>query len=322
MEPQLDIERTNLGGSLIPLLESRDRKAALSAARFFLTNDPPVLEETARDAVAGTQNGAGYIWVLTHRRILILSKAEQAGSMSADFGEIHGVRKASRWVGGRIEWTILARIRDRMYGMDFVAESSLPELLAEASEQTADAMHVVFTTDGYFALAANHTELDGEYLGGHPVLPKPTKLTVAVDDRGVHMLTSWWYCPLSIAWDDLSELVVEGSEETRRRITATRLFAVGLFALAIPKDEKRNHAYLTAVGKDGQVIVRTALTPHEARAKLGLFTHNLPSPVEDIRSTSRADALADALTRIADLHAQGALDDDEFAAAKRRILGP
>jgi hypothetical protein len=193
--------------------------------------------------------------------------------------------------------------------------------VAEAAGQTADPSVVVFTKDDYFALAPNHVAFSGDYLGGHPALTNPVTLTMAVDDGGVHLLTDWWYCSLSLPWSHLSELAVEGSEETRRRITATRLFAVGLFALAIPKDEKRSHAYVTAVAADGQVIVRTTLAPHEARAKLGPFTHNLPTMVDPIRPAPNADELAGALTRIADLHARGALDDDEFAAAKRQILG-
>ena len=34
-----------------------------------------------------------------------------------------------------------------------------------------------------------------------------------------------------------------------------------------------------------------------------------------------ADALGDQLTKLAQLHAQGALTDDEFQAAKRQLLG-
>jgi hypothetical protein len=124
---------------------------------------------------------------------------------------------------------------------------------------------------------------------------------------------------LTIGWDQVRELLIEGGEETRRRVTATRMLAVGLLAFAVPKDEQRNHSYITAVTDDGHFIVRTNWSPHEARAKLGALLRRV-APANPMPACGTADTLANALAQIVELHDRGALDDEEFVAAKRPLL--
>ena len=89
----------------------------------------------------------------------------------------------------------------------------------------------------------------------------------------------------------MREIVVEGQEETRRRVTAARMMAVGLLALAIPKDENASYAYLTVAAAAGDVVVRIeGARPQELKVQLG------------------------------ELHRTGVLTDEEFAAAKRKLL--
>ena len=83
------------------------------------------------------------------------------------------------------------------------------------------------------------------YLGGAPDIQGPMRsLVVALhlgvsimDERGVESLASWF------GLEEILGLSVEGPEEADKRVTASRVAAVGIFAWAFKKKEKR--AYLT-----------------------------------------------------------------------------
>lgn len=105
------------------------------------------------------------------------------------------------------------------------------------------------------------------FAGGHPDLEKPVKGAVlVVDDRGLHLrqLTEKFV----IAWDDVVDLAVEGPEQAERRVTVTRLVALGVFAFGAKKTT--SSAYLHVVTPDyetGFHIPKTSAG--ELRAMLG-----------------------------------------------------
>lgn len=104
-----------------------------------------------------------------------------------------------------------------------------------------------------------------KYLGGHPGREKATTCTVTLDDDGVRARVVRNF--IEAPWSEVQAVEVDGPEEVRRRVTATRLLATGLFAFAFKKAKRL--AYLTVTTDDGEAIFETdAFTPEELRAKV------------------------------------------------------
>ena len=80
------------------------------------------------------------------------------------------------------------------------------------------------------------------YLGGHPAQRFGSKVesTVVLDDAGVHVRR--FKDAFCIDWWDIQDVTVEGPEELTRRVTATRVVALGVVALATKK--KSGSCYL------------------------------------------------------------------------------
>ena len=122
---------------------------------------------------------------------------------------------------------------------------------------------------------------------------------------------------------------VEDAGQLNRRITATRIVATGVFALAWRKRQDDRSVFLTVEGA-GVAIVReikvksTPNAPANARvfaAKVNAAAGAL-GPAEAGRPAVSAGAdLGGQLAELAKLHESGALSDEEFAAAKARLLG-
>lgn len=114
-----------------------------------------------------------------------------------------------------------------------------------------------------------------KYLGGHPGREKATTCTVTIDDDdGVRARIIRNF--LEVPWSQVRAVEVDGPDEVRRRVTATRLLATGLFAFAIKK--KARLAYLTVTTVDGEAIFETDdFTPEELRAKVSWAATRLSS---------------------------------------------
>ena len=163
----------------------------------------------------------------------------------------------------------------------------------------------------------------GQYLGGFRDLAAG-HVVVVFDDTGVRLVpfaTPWWQA-CAIPWEDVREVVVEGQEETRRRVTAARMMAVGMLALAIPKDEDASYAYLTVAATDGAVVVRIdGARPQELKVQLGdVLRRPAAEPAGGQPGSGGRVDLADQVARLGELHRSGVLTAEEFTAAKRKLL--
>jgi hypothetical protein len=112
---------------------------------------------------------------------------------------------------------------------------------------------------------------------------------------------------------------VETEGQLASRITVTRLVTLGVFALGARKKVDNRELYITVEGAGFQLVVKVAPT-FGALARQFAAAYNTRSGA---MAGHEAAALgsADELERLAKLHADGALDDVEFAAAKARLLG-
>ena len=117
---------------------------------------------------------------------------------------------------------------------------------------------------------------------------------------------------------DMVAVGVEGPEQVERRVTATRLFLVGVFAFAWKKTEKRS--YLVIETADGMALFECrSQTPIELRARLAPWLagfRELSNPGQQPFTEDPGDRLR----RLADLHREGLVTDAEFSAKRADIM--
>jgi len=124
----------------------------------------------------------------------------------------------------------------------------------------------------------------------------------------------------------IRDIVVEGKDEVNRRVTVTRLLAVGIFAFALKKKSKDQEAYITLELSDGQEVILFVdnKAPMALRAKLAKVISavkqaNVSSQSQAVQPTTQR-SVADELAKLASLKEQGVLTQAEFDAEKAKIL--
>jgi hypothetical protein len=170
---------------------------------------------------------------------------------------------------------------------------------------------------GPVGLTGGIVRVNGPYLGGYRALPAHSA-TLALDDAGAHLFAPPWWRTLLLPWADVRDVVVEGHEQTVQRVSALGLIAVGSLALAMPGQENVSRGYLTLKAADGELTFRVdGQPPQQLRLLLGDILR------EHGRTTAAGGSagLGDQLAKVTQLHASGALTDEEFQAAKRKLLG-
>ena len=166
-----------------------------------------------------------------------------------------------------------------------------------------------------------HRALGLIYLGGYPGFEDPvtcdlviTPTEVAVE-KGARILFR-----LPIA--DVHEIVVETEEEAKRRLTATRMLAVGVFALAFPK-KTAGSVLITIDARTAPLVfeAQRQSKPHMLRQlapAIAIVTQSgagpRPSPA------AQPASVADELRKLGELRDSGVLSDEEFEAQKRRLI--
>ena len=134
---------------------------------------------------------------------------------------------------------------------------------------------------------------------------------------------------------------IEISTEATRRVTAGRVLAVGIFALAAKKNEVHTFIHISDPNtvfsfaikqSQGSVLAtwRPVLNAWNQRGNNVLATNEPQQPVktaplvEPLASTAPptlAISVADELKKLAELRDAGVLSDEEFAAQKSKLLG-
>lgn len=76
---------------------------------------------------------------------------------------------------------------------------------------------------------------------------------------------------------EIKNIAIEGKDEVSRRVTVTRLLAVGIFAFALKKKTADKESYLTIELKDGREVIFyvTKTSPIDLKAKLLKATNAL-----------------------------------------------
>lgn len=173
-------------------------------------------------------------------------------------------------------------------------------------------------------MAETGTRLAGTYLGGLPDFPEPIEQAwIAISATGLSINRyaiggpTGWELEVLADWDWTQvRLVAEGTDQIQRRVTVTRMLAVGLLALGWRKEEKRSFLVIESNGTE-VIFQFDDMSVHELRAKLP--GARLATPVAPDAPTA-ADHFVGQLERLASLRDSGALSEVEFQAAKSRLL--
>jgi hypothetical protein len=170
------------------------------------------------------------------------------------------------------------------------------------------------------------------YLGGHPRHPNATKAAANLNvDRNGFALKRFATI-ISFGWNEIRAITVEGGDTTSK-VTAGRLVALGVFALAAKKTQ--HTCYVTVTTDEGDAIFEVPkMSAPQMQAKLmpalTWLAQRNPQPAQPMEWTpvaavstpaAHAVSVADELVKLAALRDQGVLSDDEFAAQKAKLLG-
>ena len=122
---------------------------------------------------------------------------------------------------------------------------------------------------------------------------------------------------------------LDDAGNARKRVTATRAAAVGVLALAAKKAEPGDH-FVIVDGPDFQWSVQIDNASVSAARKFVTAVNTTARQYEAMhpkaQKTQESDETAastvdDQLAHLARLHESGALDDEEYTAAKHQLLG-
>jgi Short C-terminal domain len=310
-----EVRKTTLGQSLAELGGRRVTRYLWKELERL--GESAAINGRADRVLERSMGGYTALWALTVSDLVVLTEQDGA-SRVIPLAQIRGVvRPADGTIRVLLGGTELVAIRSSDADVEPLARAIADR--AHAPVAGADAL---FSADGFVQLAGTPVRLTGEYLGGFRDLAAGN-LTVVFDETGAHLVpaaTPWWRA-CALPWPDVREILVEGQEETRRRVTATRIMTVGLLALAIPKDENHSRAYVTVAAKDGGVVVRVDGARHqELKARLADVLRR-PAGAEGAGPDAGGQVdLAGQVARLGELHRAGVLTDEEFGAAKRKLL--
>lgn len=164
------------------------------------------------------------------------------------------------------------------------------------------------------------------YLGGMGGSEAPGLLTFGVDGLG--------FTPrlqpkgMLLPWEVIDGITAEGPMEAQKRVTATRMLAVGLYAFAWKKNEAASYLTVSTTSGD-QVMFETALH----LAKLQEHLRPIAGHVGAVKEQSAVPAappremaapaldVTEQLERLGTLHEKGLLTVEEFQTTKSELLG-
>lgn len=114
---------------------------------------------------------------------------------------------------------------------------------------------------------------------------------------------------------------VESGADFSRRVTVTRLIAIGAFAFAAKK-KSGGESYLTIEGPDFFWTLEVDRKKRAAAEKFAGAVNNAARAIAaPVAPVAAAPGGADEVSRLAELHAAGHLSDAEYTAAKAKALG-
>lgn len=190
--------------------------------------------------------------------------------------------------------------------------------------------------------------LSGAYYSSHPDVHGYSFLKLEFGQDGVYVLAKKDIIK-TFSWDQVSGFKNQAEEKsdlrTSQRVTATRMAAVGVFALAAPKSNTKGSIeskfYYVLHTTSGDIELENGLTSGSGGGSMGEMNRNITKMMINKQSAnansikrfvaehatgkaptqpSAVASSADELERYAKLKESGVISQEEFDAKKRQLL--
>lgn len=164
--------------------------------------------------------------------------------------------------------------------------------------------------------------LSVEYLGGYAGHKKTSGLLRFFEKRIEFSSTFSKSNSFTIENTSVVDIAIEGRHDVNRRVTVTRLLAIGIFAFAVKKKNEEKEAFITIVLSDGQEAVfhNKGKSPLELKSKMASAISHAKQGIKKSASAIEHSSVADELSKLAELKKQGLITNQEFEDQKRKLL--
>lgn len=125
--------------------------------------------------------------------------------------------------------------------------------------------------------------------------------------------------PNEYRWEEFKVFSIEGPDQLQKRVTVTRLLAIGIFAFA--KKKATGESFLFAETNSGSTLIIkfNKKSEPEVKSLFAPFRNQLPS--ENTSARPASEDIATQIEKLAELHSKGALTNKEFESMKAKLLG-
>lgn len=158
-----------------------------------------------------------------------------------------------------------------------------------------------------------------DYQGGHPKLPNAKSMIVTVTNKRLILAKD-----ISIDFSNINSINYDTLEQLEKRVTATRLLTLGIFAFAFKKKKKNIQKYLAIEFNDDAGIQQMVAFGGPEAAYLyqtvydAYYEYKKNSKVET-STTSTSDSYEE-LKKLKELLDMGIITQEEFDIKKKQLL--
>lgn len=160
-----------------------------------------------------------------------------------------------------------------------------------------------------------------EYKGGHPDLKKEKDCTMKITNDDLTI--SYGISQGKIDFSSITGIHYETAEQISRRITATRLLTLGVFAFAFKKKKKDSQKYLTiefTVNDMECAALFSGKKSQDAYSKLFERYSNFKNRQSNEETTENSNDPYEELKKLKELLDMGIISEEEFESKKKELL--
>ena len=139
-----------------------------------------------------------------------------------------------------------------------------------------------------------------EYKGGHPALKKEKDCTLKITNEDITI--SYGISQGKIDFSSITGMHYETAEQISRRVTATRLLTLGVFAFAFKKKKKDSEKYLTVEFTNNNYKTRENVQ------------------IESEETIKEKNDPYEELKKLKELLDMGIINEEEFESKKKELL--
>lgn len=171
----------------------------------------------------------------------------------------------------------------------------------------------------------NDVNLKLEYKGGHPALTKEKDCNLKITNEDITI--SYGISSATINYSAVTNIGFETAEQISRRITATRLVTLGVFAFAFKKKKKDSEKYLTVDFKENNIECAVMFSGKRAQDAYSRLYERYSNYLKrnNIQNTSEKQLSAsdpyEELKKVKELLDMNVISQEEFNKKKKELLG-